>query len=242
MQKSFRRNLLAEGLSADVHGYYLGVGKGHVPVNQVGEVDAFVGFEDDEVPCRVKAKWFFALSTILLVEHLFALADHPSLAGYEETESGVAFTFKPDNRDERLMTFTANLHDELVAYADFAWKAFGAELVSKPFVEWSLENVRRFACGPFANEVRPVAWLPTNREQSHDPRHTALLASPLAMRDLLKMVAYDLFPRHESHFSPKYSWNAGAVAISPAPIRWAYSALRMVHRGVGLLRDSGRKS
>lgn len=240
-QLALRRCLQAEGRPFDVSGYYLGVVLGHEPLAQAGPASAFVGFPGDDVPCCLHANWFFRLSTVLLVEHLFTLADHPSLARYAEQGGALSLVFKRDYRSEALILFTAQLHEELESYAGFAGTMFGSELVTPEFREWALENVRRFACEPRAEEVNAVAWLPTNREQSHDKRHEARLASQLTLRDVWDMVIYDLFPSREGHFSPDFAWNAGAAAISPPIPRFAYYALRSIMGVLGRLRGMYRR-
>jgi predicted HAD superfamily hydrolase len=235
-QAALRRCLIAERQPADIFGYYLGVGERHVALEHVGAACAFVSQTGASVPSRVKANWFFRLSTILLIEHLFTLADHPGVVGYRKSEGGVAPVFRNPYCGQELEAFTNSLHREVVAYANFAGKELGSELACTAFIEWSLENVRRFACEPLPSEVAPIAWLPTNRELRHEARHTARLASPLSMQDIRKMVAHDLFPSREDHFSPDYAWHAGAAAISPPYIRGAYRALAGMRRLVAHAR------
>ncbi|TCJ14743.1 hypothetical protein EZJ19_09175 [Parasulfuritortus cantonensis] len=229
-QAALRQCVRAVGHNVDVRGYYFGVSGGHAPLERVGEAAAFISTQKSAVPHRAEARWLFRLSTILLVEHLFTLADHPGVAHYQNSENGVVPLFKPNDSDARLIAFTHDLHCEVTAYAALAASSLRDELTSDAFLHWSLENVRRFVCEPNSEEVKFVEWLPANREITHDPRHTAQLASSLSLSDILKMVMHDLFPRRESFFASGYAWHDGAVAISPFYVRNAYWLLKHFKR------------
>ena len=229
-QAAVKRCLAIEGYSSNIHGYYLGVGAEHVPLDMVGGVNAFVSQKENTVPSRLVADWFFRLSTILLIEHLFTLADHPSLASYKNSDVGIIPIFKPHNDDCSLKSFTEHLHQELIAYAQFSAKNFGEDLAADEFVNWSIENVRLFVCEPSSDDVRPIAWLPANREITHDSKHTAQLANPLNVPDILKMALHDLLPRRENYFSSYFAWHDGAIAISPIHVRGIYRSLRYLGR------------
>lgn len=236
-QAALKRSLVAEGYAANIRGYYLGVGEWHVPLEIAGEVSAFIRHRKSNVSSRLEANWIFHLSTILLIEHFFTLADHPSLAHYVESKGDVVPVFKPDHRDDQLTAFIEAFHQELVAYAGFAAKVFGKDLASDQFIHWSVENVRRFVCEPHAKDVYPIAWLPANREITHDLKHTARLASPLKIWDIIKMASHDLFSPRDDYFSANYAWHEGAMAISPIHVRGAYRALRFLGRKFKELRQ-----
>lgn len=229
-QAALHRCLQAAGHNGDLPGYYLGAVADHEPLAQSGPARALVAASGAAVPSRLRADWFFRMTTIQVIEHLFTLADHASVTGYRAEGDGVVPVLGRDERDAAVRAFTADLHAELVAFAGFAARRLGTELADPGYLAWSLENVRRFVREPRADEVARVAWLPTNREQGHDARHGARLASPLGLRDLWHMARHDLRASGERHFAPAYAWNEGAVALSPWHVRATFALLRLARQ------------
>ncbi len=213
-----------------VHGYYLGVISGHVPLAERGRCIPFVSPTVGDLDSPLRGDWFFKLTTMLLLEHLFTVADHPSASGYQRGATGMEPTFKAEHRDPKVLEFAHQMQTAIVDYARRVAASPHVDPTSRVYRERAFTAARKFATGPEAADVRGVAWLPTNKDQSHDPRHQARLADSLNWLDLVRMVRYEFGPGHAAFFAPNFAWLAGSAALSPAPIRWLYHALTGVRR------------
>ena len=79
-QRALGRLLTAAGAPRELRGYYFGVSATHIPLAGVGQVHAFITPPGSDLASPLTAAWLFR--SVLLVEHLFTVADHPTARGY----------------------------------------------------------------------------------------------------------------------------------------------------------------
>lgn len=225
MQRSIARCMRAEGYVKPPSGYYLGAVSASAD-EELGSVTAFIGLPETKIHTVFRADWLFRLSSIIVIEHLFMMADHPGVVGFKECkEGGVKTIFRADFRDERTKGLALDLHTEAIAYASYVERMVGEKITSHEFMSWGVECAKKFLMQPCLEDVAPFAWVTTNKELSHEKKFDSALAGALTIADVVKMVAYDLSGARESFHSRSYSWIAGAVAISPASVRLLYTFL-----------------
>jgi predicted HAD superfamily hydrolase len=224
-QAALQRVLRSAGYETNLRGFYLGVSGKHVSITATGPVKAYVTPPESDVESPLHANWFFKLANILLLEHVFTPADPPTLASYELREGVVAPVFKQDTDGDVLKDYATRLQAEAVAYASAVSHHPDVDPTSSLFQETTLANLRLLSDTPELEDVEPIAWIPAYKDQSHAKEHRSVLASPIGVRDLLSMVLYQLVPKRRAFFSSKFAWNKGAVALSPAPIRFSYISL-----------------
>jgi hypothetical protein len=140
-------------------------------------------------------------------------------------EGVVTPVFKQDTDGDLLKDYATRLQAEAVAYASAVSRHPDVDPTSTLFQETTLGSLRLLSDSPEREDVEPIAWIPAYKDQSHAKEHRSVLASPIGVQDLLAMVFYQLTPKRRAFFSSKFAWNKGAVALSPAAIRFSYMSL-----------------
>lgn len=224
-QRALGRILTAGGRREPVRGYYFGVSRNHVSRGECGPFHAFVSQQGAEGSSPLTGDWLFKLSTIAVIEHLFTVADHPTVQGYRLRGGKAEPIFSEEDRGEKVTEFARLLHEAVLAYADEALVNPFVDLGSSFYGEHAFSIMKQFCLRPEPKDVQGVAWLPTNMEQTHNREYESRLASPLSFRDLFRMVRHELRADKGSYFSPKSGWLEGSAAISTAYIRWLQRGL-----------------
>jgi hypothetical protein len=229
-QHTLSQVLVNAGYKEKVIGYYLGVGNNHVPIHECGPCYPFVTPPGSDLKSLFTSTWFFKLSTIILIEHLFAIADHPTACGYQEVDGHIEPVFKRDERHADVLAFGRNMHEAVLRYIREFKVSPPAEFGNAEFRVRALAAMGDFCMHPRTDDVNFVAWLPTNKDQSHENCHVSQLASPLSITDIWAMLSYEMFPHHEAFFAQHFAWIAGSVAISKTHIRFIYRALNRLNQ------------
>jgi len=235
-QHALGQILTSFGYNEQVRGYYFGVGNNHIPLDKHNIFHAFVTPPSSDLKSRFTAKWFFKLTTIILIEHLFTTADHPTVCSYKEINGKLEPVYKYETQNDKVFIFARAMHEAVIHYAKELKMNSLVDASSLAFSERAFTAMRDFCMQPEFDDVAGVAWLPTNKDQSHDEQHISKLASPLQLRDLWTMVCYELLPRHEAFFNPHFAWFAGSAAISKKPIRWLYHILYELNKIRSIIR------
>jgi predicted HAD superfamily hydrolase len=224
-QQSLRLILEDAGYNEKVCGYYFGVVNDHVPIDKCGQCNPFVTPPGSDLESRFNAKWFFKLSTILLIEHLFTIADHPTVSKYREMNGRFEPIYKYEVQNEKVIALGREMHEAIIHYAKEINLHSSIDAGSKTFSEYAFLQMRKFCMKPDFDDVFGIAWLPTNKDQSHHVKHTSKLASPLQLTDLWEIVCHSLLSRHENFFKPHFSWTEGSLALSKKHIQWLFILL-----------------
>ncbi|NEX15672.1 MAG: hypothetical protein C1943_03275 [Halochromatium sp.] len=224
-QHALKQVLADAGSEAEVEGYYLGVSDEHLPLEEAGLCHAFVRAPGSAVDGALSAAWFFKRSTILLIEHLFTIADHASVVDYRRVGDQIRPTLKLDSPASDLIAFARELHEAVLAFTRELAATSGADPCAAAYRDRAFAVVRDFCMRPEPVDVQDIAWLGANRDQSHAACHERPLASPLTWGDLISMVGAELSPRRGAAFAPRSTWLAGSAALSTPTVAWLFRSL-----------------
>jgi len=225
-QRALKSMLDQAGISTPIHGYYFGIAPAHVPLVSAGGASPFVSHPDSGLTSPLNGRWFFKLTTILLQEHVFTVADHPSTHRYVRDGETISPAFNKDSRDAEVLDFASALHTAILHYCDEICLSPEIETHRTAFREYAFGAMHDFCMAPTAEDVRGIAWLPTNAEQSHDQRYQRRLASRLSLADVWSLVRHDLSTAKGDYFAAHFAWLAGSAALSERPVRAALSVLQ----------------
>lgn len=149
-------------------GYYFGIVNSHVPLEQAGSCYVFVSQHGSDLETPFVAKWFFKLSTVLLIEHLFTVADHPTMFAYQQVGDRIVPVFKDENRSKDVIIFASKIHEIVLRYAFEMRMSQFVDEESNEFCQHAFSVMEKFCMTPEKADVLGVSWLPTNKDQSHE--------------------------------------------------------------------------
>src|SRR5690606_12853630 len=144
----------------------------HEPINETGEVFPFVVRNGSDLYAPLVGDWFFKVSSIMLLEHVFTSADHTSLTEYFEDDNGVVHPIcKVNMNAERVTEFVNNIHAEVINYARLATSNLNENLLSTAFRRYTFNAVQNFSLRPAPSEVEAIGWIPVSGELTRDTKH-----------------------------------------------------------------------
>ncbi|MCU4519285.1 hypothetical protein KTI62_03660 [Acinetobacter schindleri] len=237
MQKVLKKILLNSGVNVELSGYYLGVINEHEPINETGEVFPFVVRNGSDLYAPLVGDWFFKVSSIMLLEHVFTSADHTSLTEYFEDDNGVVHPIcKVNMNAERITEFVNNIHAEVINYARLATSNLNENLLSTAFRRYTFNAVQNFSLRPVPSEVEAIGWIPVSGELTHDTKHQSKLASPLRVLDIIAIIRQTIFKPKQILLTKNYVWLHGAAALSSWHIKFIFNSLEKLQKVQKLLK------
>lgn len=242
-QAALRRILGEVGEIRDIQGFYLGVLPTHLPLAISGLCFPFVTAHGSKLASPLRANWFLRSPTILLIEHLFTMADHPQVTGYEMADGRVQPVFGSDERTPKQIRLCGAIQDAALRYAGAVRSSAVIDPAGAEYRNYALRCMRGFCLRPSPDDVMDIGWLPTNREQSHSVEHIRRLAGALTAGDVVAMTWGQVSSRGTAAGATRFAWLAGSAALSPAPVRWVFWLLYRLNLGAsriaGVLRWAG---
>lgn len=229
-QTNLNKILLNSGVKEKIEGYYFAIGNNHEPVVKSGPCNAFITPVKSDLYSPLKANWIFKLPIVLLIEHLFTIADHPTVKNYQKANNRIIPVFKEYNSEYHTQPISEFIHTCVLKYSSIAKNFSLINFNSVRFMEYTFKNMQKFCLNPLPVDVDGVAWLPTNKDQSHETEHFSHMASPLKLSDIFTILKYEIREQNQAYFTPKFAWLTGSAAISTFPIRIIFKTLYSVNQ------------
>jgi hypothetical protein len=227
-QQALRRVLAEAGFGGEVRGYYVGVSRDHVPLEECGPCEAFVAQRGAKVAAQFRADWLLKRATIMVVEHLFAVADHPSVLDYRRSSGGIEPVFGSLVEEPITEALRRTVHAAVLRYVSELRASPLLDASSAAFRSRALNAMRSVCMCPTPQEAAALAAIPINVDHSHALRHRQVLASPLSASDLLRIARMTLVNQQRLPSKTQTNWLPASAAISSLPVRLLY---RLWYRG-----------
>lgn len=237
MQKTLNNIFKLSGRNVELYGYYLGVNNDHQPIVDVGNVIPYIVQEYSQFKSPLVGNWFFKLPSVHILEHVFVCADHASVTGYYLSDTEVIHPkFKSSEIDERLGMFVSDLHSEILKYTHLVVNYSIQSLPCKIFQEYGFNSVSKFVFDPDKESVESAAWMKINGELIHGNKYESMLASPLRLSDIIKIIVHTIGISKEPFFSPNYVWLKGSATLSSWHIKFIFNLLEKLQKLQKLLK------
>ena len=221
-QSALQRIFNGSGRKVDMDGYYFGVGKTHIALSSAGRCSAFISQPRCSLDSKFKCNWLFRASGIILMEHLFTLADHASTIGYKLHGGKAEPIFKGSRLDQKNQDFTNKIHKGVERYAEEFGKSILHEGQLEHHAKVAFNTLRLFITRPKKEDLLAISWISTNAEQAHDDQHIRRLASPFSFEDIINIVSHHLRGTNIRFFDKKYIWLEGSAELSEPLIRYLF--------------------
>ncbi|MDD2464670.1 MAG: hypothetical protein PHI97_11800 [Desulfobulbus sp.] len=235
-QRALNQLLKSIDLPHTLTGYYFGVSHRHMLLCKVGTVYPFIAHTCAALSSPCSADWLFRKPTRVIVDHFFVVSDHDSVCSYHKKEQQIEPIYVNETNKEWRVELAKTIQSAVQIYAKSLTKNSVIDPTSPKFMKFALSGMKRFCLYPRAGEVRSIALLSVNSDQTHGKDHWETLASRISMQSLMHLLLKHFHRKttHNSH--PTFFWLAGSAAISSWPVRIILIAGSTLSRSLDSLR------
>ena len=232
-QKSLQAILDNAGIGTKIYGYYFGVRTALIDTSLLESYAALL--EDGKQHCNNSISCrngLFYAGTMALIEHVFTMADHPTVISYQKSIDGVIPVFA-SMEAKSTVEKTITVHELILKYAD-ASLTLGFTVNHIPaLIQRCVASLQLLLTHPSSEEAQSVCRFTAHIDQGHAIARP--IATPLSWREVARIFfnQFGWLPRYELS-GPV--WLEGSAALSYPAVRWAMLGLLATKRLVQRLR------
>lgn len=191
--------------SSGFSGFYFGVGKKR---QEVADGAPYFAFFSD-VTSR-KNSWLFKLGAMLLLEEVFAAADHPTTSSYYREENQV-FPYMNEKSHTYDSRIAETIQGAMLEFTEFMLRKGTLDDLSlvNDDVLAQFERLYKF---PTAQEAMAIANTPVFALTSHSISQRRTLAHRIRIGELFDIIFKVIF--RGRNISPEWMWLSGSMAMS----------------------------
>ena len=194
-------------IAKDMLGYYLAVAKDRAD-------EPFKSLIDGK---DTRYAWIFKKSASALLEQVFLASDHPSVAGFIESEGRYQPEFQAEAKTSLPPGFSvAKQHQDILAYVDIALAEGFSPDQTALLLGQALKSFKMFYRYPNPKEVAWIADFAICHELNHNAQFEQVLASTISLKDVFRLPC--LITKHHPAYGTQQVWLEGSAALSAFPI------------------------
>lgn len=226
-QRALREVLRQSGEQHRILGIYFGMSQKRAPLAETGAFHAFLIEDNDPTRGSLPEDWVFRASSF--IEQVFAMADHGSCAGYQDTPEGVRPVLRDPVHDPVREHHVRCLHAIVVSFA----RELGPQssLLRDDLGllrEAALVSGRLAVEHPARAEAEALGWIRVGDDQNET--RVRSLAAPLSARNIVLNSATKLGIDVHRDFDTEPVWREGSLRLTPLATRWLYVQMRAAER------------
>lgn len=226
-QKALQSILQHHGFDKKLFGYYFGVRSALIDKSQNGQYLALL--EDGKQYHNTYYRHFnglFYAGNMALIEHVFTMADHPTVVSYQCLDNYFIPVYRETLGDE----FVNNVHlvqNNILKYVDKTLQNGFSVSEIPMLLNYSISSLKVLLLRPTVNEALSVSDFSAYIDQGHSI--TRPLATRLSWKNVGQIILnqFNLLPPYELS-GPL--WLEGSAVLSTLPVRWAITALLIIKR------------
>ncbi len=227
-QRAIKQILQSVNCGDDIQGYYLAVSENRKFMSETGTYHAFLSSPesyDFYSPNR------YLLNNVMLVEHLFVMADHATVTGYKEEYGKIMPILKENSVQDAMLQLVPKFHQTILHYVDEISKTELLQTYNNAILKQTfLTLAKEFISNPTSKEAEIASQIQTVVDQTHNELLYNRLARSLGVNDLFYIIRYftmRLFKLNKgNNFNPKYNWLEGSLVMSSVWIRSLFFPVR----------------
>ena len=211
-QRAVKNILNSVNCKHKIIGYYLGVNKDRISMDESGLYKAFILQPPYWCNPAQKSECLFKYARV--IEQVFTMANHNSVIGYKKEGKQIKPYLKNCSQDIKKQNFVKILHEIVIKYAQIFMQEEIDNQFDKNLKKLAIRNLDLFLTQPNKEEIEILSWIKLGDDQNESRQYR--LAKKLELKDIFVLGKYAVnkFLNRNPDFPPQYAWLSGCINYS----------------------------
>lgn len=225
-QMALQSILTSGGFYSNIYGYYFGVRTSLVDSSLHGYYSALTEDGIQHCPASIRCDGLYYAGNMALLEHVFTMADHPTVIGYKQYEDNFIPVFASNNNADLFEGPTRSLQELIIKYVDESLSIGLEPSHVNRLIQSSFSSFKLLITRPTFKEAKSLSDIMVHIDQAHAIKRP--IAAPLKWSDVAR-IFFNRFGWLPAYELSGPVWLEGSAALSSPPVRFLVANLLRIN-------------